>query len=72
MKEEQNREEIEPTAISDRIKLDPPKVLEVPFEILPNEYSLEVRHQSCIYKQTNYDNVRYESIFVVKSTMTHQ
>lgn len=40
--------------------LDPPKFLDIPFEVLPNEYSLEVRHQSCIYKQTKYDNGRCE------------
>lgn len=60
VKEEKNMAEIEPTVISDRIKLDPPKVLEIPFDVLPNEYSLEVRHQSCIYKQTDYNDVRYE------------
>ena len=43
-----------------RLKLNPPKLLEIPFEVLPNEFSVEVRHQSCIYKQTEYDGGRYE------------
>ena len=38
----------------------PPKILEVPFEVLPNEYSIEVKHQSCIYKRTEDDGGRYE------------
>lgn len=32
-----------------------PKYLEIPFEILPNEYSLEITHQTCIY-QLSYGN----------------
>lgn len=57
--QEQQTEQSEKFASLEEIKT-PPKILEVPFEVLPNEYSIEVRHQSCIYKRTEYDNGRYE------------
>lgn len=39
------------------------KYLNIPFEVLPNEYAMEVRHQSCAFKSVPYNdagNERYE------------
>lgn len=37
-----------------------PKILNIPFEILPNEYSLEIKHESCIFERTDGGCGRYE------------
>lgn len=60
VKQDQKEPKKEELAPAEEMKLRPPKLLEIPFDVLPNEYSVEVRHQSCIYKQTKYDGGRYE------------
>ena len=57
--QERRIEQSEKFVTLEEVKIQP-KILEIPFEVLPNEYSLEVRHQSCTYKRTESDGDRYE------------
>lgn len=59
--EMQAKEQFQPTpkARVAKIKKEP-KYLEIPFEILPNEYAIKIKHQSCVFKFEEYDGGRYE------------
>lgn len=41
-------------------EIDKPRFLDIPFVVLQNEYSVEVKHQSCIYKRMEYDKDHFE------------
>lgn len=50
---------LQPTNVENP-KKEKPKFLDIPFIILPNEFSIEISNQSCVYQPREYDAESYE------------